>query len=342
MRTYENHSLLSHNTFGIDVKCRQYIEVSSASALERYVAARLQTTTPDAQMPLLCIGSGSNILFTADYNGIVLHSSIKGTEVNRIGDYVLLRCGSGEKWDDIVQLCIDNGWHGSENLSLIPGEIGAAAVQNIGAYGCEIKDLISTIDAIDLHTGQRRSITAKECQYGYRQSLFKTEWQNRYFITHVTLRLSTTFTPNIHYKAIADALAEKNILKPTPEQLRETVVNMRRQKLPEPKQTGNAGSFFKNPVVDNGHLSQIMHKYHTVPHHEADDSHAKIPAAWLIEQCGWKGGGQENAAVWAGQPLVIVNLGEATGQDILHLAQDIMEDVKNTFGIQLEPEVLIL
>ena len=334
MRIYNNYSLLKHNTFGIDVTCRQFIEVSSVSSLQKYIRQQ-----DDDHNPMMVIGKGSNLLFTSDYNGCILHSSIRGTTLKQIGDYVMLRCGSGELWDDIVQQCIDNGWHGIENLSLIPGEVGAAAVQNIGAYGAEIKDILFEVEAVDLKTGEHIHIPVAECQYGYRESKFKTEWKNRYFITYVTLRLSTIFKPNITYKALADIIRERAIVKPTPQQLREIVIELRQIKLPDPNTVGNAGSFFKNPVVENIACEQLIKKYPDIPIHPVDDTHSKIPAAWLIEQCGWKGVAMGEAAVWQKQPLVIVNLGTDKADDIVSLMHAIQEDVKKKFGIELQCEV---
>lgn len=339
MRIYENHSLLTHNTFGIDVQCQQFIEITSATSLQRFIQQKNENKD---KKPLLVIGKGSNILFTQNFNGTILHSSIRGRETNLIGDYVMLRCGSGETWDEIVQLAIDNGWHGIENLSLIPSEVGAAAVQNIGAYGIEIKDFIAHVEAIDLHTGDNIRIPANECGYDYRYSKFKDEWKNRYFITHVTLRLSTIFKPDMSYKAIADVMAQQNIVKPTPQQLRDIICDIRQHKLPDTKMVGNAGSFFKNPIIERQNCDSLLKKHPNMPVHVLDEEHCKISAAWLIEQCGWKGINMGDAGVWQQQPLVLVNLGTTEAHDILQLAKAITDDVNKQFNIQLQPEVLII
>lgn len=341
MRTYDNYSLLKHNTFGIDVTCQRYIEVSSAATLQRYIRQHIAQQTPPFNQPLI-IGRGSNLLFTANYQGNILHSAIRGHQVNQIGDYVMLRCGSGEVWDDVVQLCIDNGWHGIENLSLIPGEIGAAAVQNIGAYGAEIKDVLFEVEAIDLTTGEMMHIPAEQCDYGYRHSRFKTEWKQRFLITHVTLRLSTIFKPNLAYQALGQILQERNIVKPTPQQVRECVIALRQSKLPDPATVGNAGSFFKNPVIDADLYQQLKRRYPDMPAHAIDEKYYKLPAAWLIEQAGWRGVTMGDAAVWQQQPLVLVNLGTTQADDILQLAQAITDDVKQQFNILLQPEVNII
>ncbi len=336
MRTYDNYNLLKYNTFGLEASCHRFIEVSSVASLQRHIKQHADDAHDD---PTLVIGKGSNILFTKDFPGTIIHSAIRGHEVNQIGDYVMLHCGSGEVWDEVVQICIDNGWHGAENLSLIPGEIGAAAVQNIGAYGAEIKDIIFDVEAVDLQTGELVRIPATECDYGYRYSKFKTEWKGRYFITHVTLRLSTMFKPNTSYQAIADRLQQHNIIKATPQQIRDIVIELRNSKLPDYKVVGNAGSFFKNPVIDKALYDRLHNRYPDMPAHLVDETSYKIPAAWLIEQCGWRGVSMGDAAVWQQQPLVLVNLGATQADDIIQLAQAITEDVRKKFDIQLIPEV---
>lgn len=337
MKDIRNYSLLRHNTFGIDACCRRYIEYSSVEELQQVLAM-----LSPADRPLFMLGSGSNILLTQDFEGTVLHSAIKGCEATVCGDTILLRCGSGEVWDDVVARCVANGWYGAENLSLIPGEVGASAVQNIGAYGVEVKDLIVKVEAIELATGKGVSFDNGECAYAYRQSRFKKEWKDKYAITHVTYRLSTTFTPHLDYGNIRTELENRHITAPTAKQLREVVISIRQSKLPDPQTEGNAGSFFMNPVVGREHFEQLAARYPSMPFYEVDASHVKIPAGWLIEQCGWKGRSLGRAGVHSKQALVLVNRGGATGREVLRLCETIIADVRNKFAIELHPEVYVI
>lgn len=336
MKDLSNYSLLGHNTFGIDARCRRFIEFSSVEEARQTVLS-----LSDNDRPLLILGGGSNLLLTKDYDGTVLHSAIKGHEATADGDTVRLRCGSGEVWDDIVALCVRNGWHGAENLSLIPGEVGASAVQNIGAYGAEAKDIIETVEVVEIATGEVLTLTNAECRYGYRQSRFKQEWLDKYIVTHVTYRLSTTFEPSLDYGNIRAKLAEEGISQPTAAQLRNAIISIRREKLPDPEVEGNAGSFFMNPVVSREKYEQLAASYQNMPHYVVDSDHVKIPAGWMIDQCGWKGRSLGRAGVHSRQALVLVNRGGATGQDIVDLCERIREDVRERFGIDLHPEVNI-
>ncbi len=339
MKDFSNYSLLVHNTFGIDAKCRRFVEFYSVEELQQ-----LALTLTDADRPLLVLGGGSNLLLTADFAGTVVHSAIRGHEVVEeaaSGDTLLLRCGSGETWDDVVALCVERGWHGAENLSLIPGEVGASAVQNIGAYGAEAKDIIETVEAVELATGRKCLFSNADCQYAYRQSRFKGEWLGRFVITHVTYRLSRTFVPRLDYGNIRSELQRLGISEPTAEQLRQVIIGIRRAKLPDPKVEGNAGSFFMNPVVSREKYLQLEARYPGMPHYTIDSAHEKIPAGWMIDQCGWKGRTVGRAGVHSRQALVLVNRGGATGAEVLHLCQLICADVKATFGIEIHPEVNI-
>ena len=285
----ENYSLLRHNTFGIDAKCKRFIEYSSVEEAQQ--VARMIT---DADQPLLILGGGSNLLLTGDYNGTVLHSGIRFLEQT---DECHIRCGSGFIWDDVVDYCVANNLYGAENLSIIPGEVGASAVQNIGAYGAEAKDLIECVEAVEIETGQICRFTNTECAYSYRQSKFKHAWKNRFLITAVTYKLSKTYNPKLDYGNIRVALAAKGIDNPTAMQLRETIIDIRNAKLPDPKVLGNAGSFFMNPVVSTHKYNQLAQQYAGMPHYTIDSEYEKIPAGWLIEQCGWKGKALGKAAV---------------------------------------------
>lgn len=329
----ENYSLLRHNTFGIDAKCKRFIEYSSVEEAQQ-VAGMIT----DADRPLLILGGGSNLLLTGDYNGTVLHSGIRFLEQT---DECHVRCGSGFIWDDVVDYCVANNLYGAENLSIIPGEVGASAVQNIGAYGAEAKDLIECVEAVEIETGQICRFTNTECAYSYRQSKFKHAWKNRFLITAVTYKLSKTYNPKLDYGNIRVALAAKGIDNPTAMQLRETIIDIRNAKLPDPKVLGNAGSFFMNPVVSTYKYNQLAQQYVGMPHYTIDSEYEKIPAGWLIEQCGWKGKALGKAAVHNKQALVLVNCGGATGSEVVQLYKTIQHDVKQKFDIEIKPEVNI-
>jgi len=329
----KNYSLLRHNTFGIDAKCKRFIEYSSVEE-----AQQVAEMITDADQPLLILGGGSNLLLTGDYNGTVLHSGIRFLEQT---DECHVRCGSGFIWDDVVDYCVANNLYGAENLSIIPGEVGASVVQNIGAYGAEAKDLIECVEAVEIETGQICRFTNTECAYSYRQSKFKHAWKNRFLITAVTYKLSKTYNPKLDYGNIRVALAAKGIDNPTAMQLRETIIDIRNAKLPDPKVLGNAGSFFMNPVVSTHKYNQLAQQYVGMPHYTIDSEYEKIPAGWLIEQCGWKGKALGKAAVHNKQALVLVNCGGATGSEVVQLYKTIQHDVKQKFDIEIKPEVNI-
>lgn len=337
MKDLSDYSLKGHNTFGMDVKCRRFVEFDTEDELRRIVSG----LTP-ADEPLFVIGGGSNILFTGDYAGTVLHSAIKGTQVSKVDGNVFLRCGSGVVWDNVVKLCVDNGLYGAENLSLIPGEVGASAVQNIGAYGVEAKDLIYKIEAIEIKTGLKREFLNEECDYSYRWSKFKGEWKNRFVITYVTYKLSDVFVPHLQYGNIASELENRGITAPTVAQMRNVIIEIRQAKLPDPSVEGNAGSFFTNPIVDNAKYEQLVAEFGSVPHYKVGDDKVKIPAGWMIEQCGWKGKSLGNAGVHSRQALVLVNKGGAEGKEVLRLCEAVRKAVMDKFGVEINPEVNII
>lgn len=337
MKDFYDFNLKEHNTFGIDVKCRRFIEFESVDELLQIV-----NSLTDADKPLLVLGGGSNMLFTADYEGTVLHSAIKGHVAVQTDEGIMLRCGSGEVWDDIVSLCVSNRMYGAENLSLIPGDVGASAVQNIGAYGAEAKDIILKVEAVDLQTGKMCEFTNEECEYAYRKSKFKGEWRNRFVITYVTYKLSEVFCPCLDYGNIRAELEKRNIKVPTAELLRNVIIDIRNEKLPDPKVEGNAGSFFMNPVVPKAKYEELVARFGNVSHYSVDDNNEKIPAGWMIDQCGWKGKSLGKAGVHSRQALVLVNRGGAEGKDIVALCDAIKRDVKDKFGIDIVPEVNII
>ncbi len=333
MKDLSNYSLLAHNTFGIDARCARFLEYETTEEAQQ-VAAILREST----LPYIIIGSGSNLLLTQDFPGIVVHSAIKGWDIAGCR----MTCGSGETWDDIVDISLRNGLYGAENLSLIPGEVGASAIQNIGAYGVEVKDLIREVHAIEIATGRLCIIDSADCQYGYRQSRFKQEWKNRYLMTKVVYEFSKTFEPRLDYGNIRGELERRGIDNPTPEQLRQIIIDIRHAKLPDPKVMGNAGSFFMNPVVEREKYEALQAQYPQMPHYYIDERHEKIPAGWMIDQCGWKGRSLGPAGVHDRQALVLVNRGGAKGADIVKLCQTIQRDVKEKFGIDIYPEVNII
>lgn len=340
MKDIRNYDLTAHNTFGITARCRRFVEFCTVDELQDVLSA-----LTDADRPFFVIGGGSNLLLTKDYDGTVLHSAIRGISMaDETDETLLVRAGSGETWDDFVAKCVDKGWYGAENLSLIPGDVGASAVQNIGAYGVEAKDIIYNVEAVDIDTGRVVVFSAEECAYAYRQSRFKQEWKGRYVITHVTYRLSRTFVPHLDYGNIRTELERLGISAPTAKQLRSVIIDVRNAKLPDPAVEGNAGSFFMNPVVTRGKYEDIAEEYGQdgVPHYTVDDGHEKIPAGWMIEKCGWKGRTLGHAGVHSRQALVLVNRGGATGSDILALCEAVRHDVKKKFGIDIHPEVNIV
>lgn len=350
MKDIRNYGLLAHNTFGIDAKCSRFLEYESVEEARQIVGL-----LTEADQPLLILGGGSNLLLTGDYAGTVLHSAIMGIEVldNKTlaaaegddalcnPDWVFLSCGSGEVFDDVVAYAVEHGYHGAENLSIIPGEVGASAVQNIGAYGVEAKDIIYKVEAVEVATGKVVWLSNEDCGYGYRQSRFKHEWHNKYLITHVVYELSRTFVPSLEYGNINSALAAKGIEKPTAEELRQVIIEIRRAKLPDPDVQGNAGSFFMNPIVGKGKYDELAALYPGMPHYTIDAEHEKIPAGWMIDQCGWKGKSLGRAGVHDKQALVLVNRGGATGAEVVTLCRTVQKDVKNKFGIDIYPEVNI-
>lgn len=340
MKVFPDYDLRANNTFGVPARCACFREYASEAELCEIIASLSQASP----RPLLHIGGGSNLLFTGDFAGDILHSAIKGrTLVAEDEMSVFIRVGAAECWDDIVAWSLQAGYYGLENLSLIPGEVGASAVQNIGAYGSEVYDFISEVRAVDLQTGQSRTFKAQECEPSYRSTMFKSEWKDKYAITYVTYHLHKTFKPNLSYAAVKNELVARNVDTDqlTAALLREIIIEIRSAKLPDPQKIGNAGSFFMNPVVTQAHFERLRAVYPSIPHYILPNG-VKIPAAWLIETAGWKGKTLGQAGVYAQQALILVNLGHAKGQDIKHLAEAIQQSVKEKFDISLKPEVLFI
>ncbi|MBR4263725.1 MAG: UDP-N-acetylmuramate dehydrogenase [Paludibacteraceae bacterium] len=330
MKIQENISLLPHNTFRMDVKARVFAEYSSVeelrALLERYRGEKI-----------LHIGAGSNLLFTKDFDGVVLHSAMcRARCVSEDNDHVWIEADSGLVMDELIDQLCDMGISGLENLSYIPGEVGASAVQNVGAYGVEAKDVIETVRALAKEDGSERVFTNAECRYGYRDSVFKNELLGKYIITHVVFRLNKHFEPKLDYGNLRSEAGDN----PTPTDVRNAVIRIRKQKLPEVSELGSAGSFFKNPIVSRDTYETLTRQIRDdrVPHYDQEGG-VKIPAAWLIEQCGWKGKKVGGAQCYEKQPLVLVNTGSATPKEIMDLAAAICRDVKDKFGIDISPEV---
>ena len=330
----QDYNLLNNNTFGIEETCRRYISFDTVDELRNVLLSLLPS-----DHPILILGGGSNLLLTRRFEGTVLHSAICGMDVTDCGDDVLLRCGSGERWDDVVEYAVSNGWHGAENLSIIPGDVGASAVQNIGAYGAEAKDIIESVEALDIETAESKKFTAEDCDYAYRYSRFKGEWKGRYVITHVTYRLQKAYSPRLDYGNIQSELDKRGIANPTARDVRNLIIEIRNAKLPDPNVEGNAGSFFMNPVVDKQIFDRLVQEYPEMPYYPVDANNVKIPAGWLIDRCGWKGRSLGRAGIHSKQALVIVNRGGARGSDIVALSEAVRQDVKGKFGIDIYPEV---
>ena len=319
------------NTFGFDVKAASYADYDSVEELENLIACGCIVS------PFLHIGCGSNLLFEKDYEGTVLHSRIGGVEVTAEDDErVSVRVGAGVIWDDFVACCVERGWYGAENLSLIPGEVGASAVQNIGAYGVEVKDLISSVETINIR-GEKRVYQNNEWEYAYRKSLFKKPEMKSVFVTYVNFALSKKERYTLDYGTIRQELANYPAVDLIT--LRHVIINIRESKLPDPKMLGNAGSFFMNPIVPRAQFELLLRRYPSMPHYEVDADRVKIPAGWMIDQCGWKGKALGPAAVHDKQALVLVNLGGATGRDVIALSDAVRASVQEKFGVEIRPEV---
>lgn len=336
MKKFENASLKTYNTFGIFQKAKSIIHYNSVAELQNIIKSGYLHHTK-----YLHIGGGSNLLFLNDFEGVILFSEIKGITVfSENENEIFLKIGAGEIWDDVVAYAVENGWGGIENLSLIPGQAGAAAIQNIGAYGVEICNTIENVEAMHLATGEIQRFTVQECAYAYRKSIFKEELSGEYAILFIELRLQKKPEFNLKYQHLEDEVRKNGELNLA--NIRKTIIAIREAKLPDPQKVGNAGSYFMNPVVPKNKFEELQKIYPEMPHYFVSNSEEKIPAAWLIDQCGWKGKTVGNAGVHENQALVLVNKGNACGKDILELAQMIQTSVLEKFGIQLQPEVIYI
>lgn len=335
MNILYNISLKNYNTFGISVNAKRFISIDSVYQLQQLLKI---------EKDLFLISGGSNMLLTKDIENLVVHIDIKGISIdNENENDVFITVNAGENWHEFVLWCVENNFGGIENLSLIPGNVGTCPIQNIGAYGVEVKDTITKVEALQIETGKLVSFSNEDCNFGYRNSIFKNEVKNKYIITSVSFKLTKiNHQLNTSYGAIDVELASKEIKEPTLKDISEAVIAIRKSKLPDPKEIGNSGSFFKNPVVSATQFLQIQEEYPNIPSYVVSDDNIKIPAGWLIEQAGFKGKRFGNYGVHEKQALVLVNYGNATGLEIYQLAEKIQETILQKFGIALEIEVNIV
>jgi UDP-N-acetylmuramate dehydrogenase len=330
---HKNYSLRKHNSFGLDVYSRYFIKLTEQQQVIDFIQSDLSNIRP-----MLIIGEGTNILFCKDFSGLTVHPKIPGIEkIKETPQYVTLRVGAGENWDSFVNFCVENNYGGIENLSLIPGSVGACPIQNIGAYGVEVRKVIEKIEAVDIETSEIKTFSNEECNFSYRNSIFKGKHKNKYIITHIVFRLNKTHEFVTSYGSIEkelDKFPETTILN-----IRTAIINIRKSNLPNPTEIGNAGSFFINPIVSLEQANSIKQYYPKMPYCKITKNEVKLSAAWLIEQSNWKGKRIGNVGTYKKHPLVLVNYGDATGTDIYNLAKRIQKSVKNNFAINLDMEV---
>ena len=331
-------SLHALNTFGIDVNARYYLAVCTADKLQAVFADKALLS-----LPRLILGGGSNVLFLADFPGLVLHMCSKGKQQSGEDEnHIHVTAAAGEQWHEFVMWTLENGWGGLENLSLVPGTVGAAPVQNIGAYGAELKDCFHSLRVFDFQCGEVRVFDSADCCFGYRESIFRKEKSNRYVILDVTFALPKRWKANLSYPEVANALSASGNLTPSPMDVSSTIIGIRQRKLPDPAMVGNVGSFFKNPTVSRATYDDLKRRHPQMPGYLQPDGHYRIAAGWLIDQCGWKGKASGRAGVYETQALVLVNRGQATGEDVVRLSQAIQQDVKRRFDLWLDPEPVIV
>ncbi|PJJ79932.1 UDP-N-acetylmuramate dehydrogenase [Mucilaginibacter auburnensis] len=337
LQIQENVSLKNFNTFGVDAHAKYFVEIAHEDELvELFMDPQWQQTQR------LVMGGGSNMLLINDFDGLVIRLNIRGIEHRINHDDVFVEAGAGEVWNDLVSYCVNHNFAGMENLSLIPGSVGASPIQNIGAYGVELKDVFESCKAFEIATGKFKTFTKACCKFGYRESVFKDELKGQYIITFVKFHLSLIPQLNLKYGAIEQELANRGITEPTIKDVSQVVSHIRVSKLPDPSTIGNAGSFFKNPVITSAEFEAVHQKNPEVVHFPAGDGLVKLAAGWLIEQCGWKGKVVGNTGTWKNQALVLVNHGGATGQEVYNLSSQIIDSVYTKFGVTLQREVNIV
>lgn len=337
MQIQENISLKAYNTFGIDTKAKHFVSISNISDLKAVLSL-------ESYPNKLILGGGSNMLLTKDFDGLVIHIDLKGIEViSEEDNTVIVKANAGENWHDFVLWCIANNFGGIENLSLIPGNVGTAPIQNIGAYGIELKDVFESCEALSIDTKQFQSFSKSDCNFGYRNSIFKQDAKGKFIITSVCFKLSKgKHKLSINYGAITSHLEVMEVTNPTIQDISKAVISIRESKLPNPKKIGNSGSFFKNPVIPKTHFNSLKENFEDIPSYPVSEDTVKVPAGWLIEKAGFKGKRFGNYGVHRNQALVLVNYGGAKGEDILNLSKLIQKTVNRLFGISIEAEVNIL
>ncbi|WGH76382.1 UDP-N-acetylmuramate dehydrogenase [Tenacibaculum tangerinum] len=335
MNIQENISLKEYNTFGIDVNAKRFVSVTSLYQLQQLLKQ---------ETAIFLLSGGSNMLLTKDIENLVVHIDMKGVSIDRENhNDVYITANAGENWHEFVLWCVSQGYGGLENLSLIPGNVGTCPIQNIGAYGVEVKDTITKVEAVEIETGKLVSFAAEECEFGYRNSIFKNKAKGKYVLTSVSFQLTkNNHKLNTSYGAIEAELSLKGITNPTIKDISDAVIAIRQSKLPDPKEIGNSGSFFKNPVISKEHFEKLQKKYANIPSYVVSATEVKVPAGWLIEQSGFKGKRFGNYGVHEKQALVLVNYGGASGKEIYELAQQIQHTVKDIFDIPLEIEVNVI
>ena len=333
----QNYSLKNFNTFGVEASARYFVEINHDDDL-----VELFMDPQWKQIPLLVLGGGSNMLLLNNFDGLVIHMNIRGFEHRINHDEVFVEAGGGEVWNDLVNFCVDRNYAGLENLSLIPGSVGASPIQNIGAYGVELQDVFHSCKAFEIATGKFKTFEKADCGFGYRESVFKGELKGQYIITSVKFHLSLISNVNLRYGAIEQELANRGITEPTIKDVSQVVSHIRVSKLPDPSTIGNAGSFFKNPVIGRSEFMPIQTKFPEIVNYPAGDGFVKLAAGWLIEQCGWKGKVVGNTGTWKNQALVLVNHGGATGDEIYNFSSQIIDSVYTKFGVTLQREVNII
>ncbi|MGZ3756235.1 MAG: UDP-N-acetylmuramate dehydrogenase [Mucilaginibacter sp.] len=337
LQIQENVSLKNFNTFGVEAMARYFVEINHEDEL-----TELFMDPKWLQERRLVLGGGSNVLLISDFDGLVIRMNIRGFEHRIQHEDVFVEAGAGEVWNDLVNFCIDRNYAGLENLSLIPGSVGASPIQNIGAYGVELKDVFDSCRAFEIATGNFKTFTKGDCRFGYRESVFKTTLQGRYIIVSVKFHLSMVPDINLKYGAIEQELANRHIENPTIKDVSKVVSHIRVSKLPDPSTIGNAGSFFKNPVISKEEFDPIQARYPEIVNYPAGEGFVKLAAGWLIEQCGWKGKVVGNTGTWKNQALVLVNHGGATGAEVYTFSSQIIDSVYTKFGVTLQREVNII
>jgi UDP-N-acetylmuramate dehydrogenase len=332
----ENFSLKNYNTFGIDAKCRFFVECSSLDELTQFLENHNKS-----DVPLMILGGGSNVLFTQDFDGYILRPFIKGIEIiEESEEDILVKVGAGEDWDVFVEYCVEKGWGGVENLSLIPGNVGTCPIQNIGAYGVEVKDVIEEVESLEIENLKKNTFKNAECAFGYRDSIFKRNLKGEQIITYVSFRLKKQPVFMLNYGSLTEELSKFNEL--SLKNIRKAVIDIRESKLPDPEEIGNSGSFFKNPVIEESYAKKLKQEYENIPMYNQGNGTVKVPAGWLIEKAGWKGKRMGDAGVHQNQALVLVNYGNATGKEIFNLAQEIQQSVYDQFAIRIDMEVNVV